>query len=302
MKTKALSHFALVLMMACSPGLWAQGYDSLKSRVGTLYDKADRMLEAKDVDGFMSLLADDYQLLFAGKDREGLRSTLNIRFMGYSELRADHSILEITRLGDIVKVINEQKLEGKSGESWKVLSQATVIDLLTENDGVLKFCRSVEIDMSRLGNISGQTYRDDKISFSAPENWIIIPTSHPTLQGVAYVLAPDRTSAAIIGHVRAPGVTGRQAAEGDENLCKIVSTDGKYKLFKSGAIRVNGYEGFETESSFHIMLDRERHRWRVYFTADDVLYPLVFDAVPPRQWDQFKDGFQYILNSVRVER
>lgn len=29
MKTKALSYAALVLMMACAPGLWAQRYDSL---------------------------------------------------------------------------------------------------------------------------------------------------------------------------------------------------------------------------------------------------------------------------------
>ncbi len=301
MKNRPLFIAALMLLIACAPGLWAQSYGTLKARVGALYNKADRMLETKDLDGFLSLLTDDYQPIFAGTDREGIRSMLKVRFMGFSELRAEHTILEITQSGNVTKVINEQKLEGKSGETWRLISQSTVMDLLIQEDDSLKFSRSCEIDRSRLSNIVDQTYKDGKMSFRVPENWIIIPVSHPTTQDTVIVLASDRTSAGVLAHLKVSNISAQQAAEGDEAVGKVLSKEGTYKLFKSGALLVNGYEGYEIESQFFIPFDRERHRRRVYFVAAGDLYPLCFDAIPLSQWDQVKDGFQSVLDSFRVQ-
>ena len=96
-------------------------------------------------------------------------------------------------------------------------------------------------------------------------------------------MAPDGSSAAMLGHVKAAGVNPQQAVEGDEAMAKLLSKPGTYKLIRSGPIRVNGLEGFEIESEFFITGDRERHRRRVYLIAGDLLYVLCFDGIPVRR-------------------
>ena len=91
----------------------------------------------------------------------------------------------------------------------------------------------------------------------------------------------------------------KKAAEGDEAIGRVLSKPGTYRLLRSGTVRINGYEGFEIESEFFFIGDRERRRHRVYLSAGDMLYVLCFDAMPARQWGSVKDGFQSILNSVR---
>ena len=175
--------------------------------------------------------------------------------------------------------------------------------MLIQQGDSLKFARAAEIDRNRLNNVVGQKYRDDQIglSFAVPANWSIFPTKwNPAVQGAVFVLAPDFTSAAVLGVVKASGMSGQQAAETDEAMGKTISPPGTYKLFKSGPIRINGHEGYEIESEFFVPFDRERHRWRVYFNAGDALYPFCFDAMPFKQWDQVKEGFQFILDSVKV--
>jgi len=303
MKKRAII-VGIVLIVTSLSGVSAQDDAKLRARVAALYEKVDRALEAKDLEGFMSFLTDDYQSIFVGSDRKSIQSVLRIRFMGFSELRAGHTIHEVTRSGNIVKAISDQILEGRSSnKAWEVLDQSTIIDLLIQQSDALKFARSAEIDRNRLNKINGRTYKDDQIglSFTAPPNWIIIPTKWESpVERNVFVVAPDLTSTAVLGCVQTNAVSGKQAAEADETMGKAISLQGRYKLIKTGAIRVSGHEGYEIESEFFIPFDRERHRWRVYFNAGGALYPFCFDAIPFKQWDQVKDGFQFILNSVRV--
>ena len=303
MKKRAII-IGFVLVVTCRPGYPAQDDAKLRAKVAALYDRADRSLESKDLEAFMSLLADDYQSIFAGSDRKSIQSVLRIRIMGFSELRAGHTIHEVTRSGNIIKAISDQILEGRSGnKAWEVLDQSTVINFLVQQGENLKFARSAEIDRNRLAYITGRTYRDDQIglSFTVPPNWSIIPTKWGSLvERNVFVLAPDFTSAALLGCVKANGMSGQLAAETDETVGKAISLPASYRLIKSGPIRISGHDAFEIESEFLIPFDRERHRWRVYVNSGSVLYPFCFDAIPFKQWDQVKDGFQSILNSVRI--
>jgi ketosteroid isomerase-like protein len=302
---KRISSFAfdLILIIACASAVWARDDAKLRANVEALYEKADQAWKTKDLDGYMSLLTDDFQNIYLGRDREGSRNLLKDLFDGYDELRVTNNFLEITRSGDWIKVINDSKLEGKArNKEWSLISQNTFVELLVQAGNSLRFARSVQVDKFRLPNVVGQTYRDVQtgFSFTAPQNWGIFPTStHPTIQGCVFVLAPDGTSGAMLGYVKAPGVNAQQAAEGDEALGKVLSKPGTYRLIRSGPIRVNGRDGFEIESEFFIASDRERHRRRVYLNADDLLYVLCFDAMPFKQWDKVKDGFLFILNSIR---
>jgi len=303
MKRRLSITFGLIFIITCASGVWARDDAKLKAKVEALYAKADQAWRTKDLEGYMSLLTNDFQNIYLGRDREGIRNLLKDLFDGYDELRVTNNLLEITRSGDWIKVVNDSKMEGKSrNKEWSLVSQNTFIDLLVQEGNLLKFARSTQSDKDRLTNVIGQTYRDRQtgFSFTAPKNWEILPTSaHPYIQGNVFVLAPDGTSAAMLGYVKIPGISAQQAAEGDEALGKVLSKPDAYRLIKSGPIRVNGLEGFEIESQFFIPSDRERHRRRVYLKAGDLLYVLCFDAMPLRQWDRMKDGFQLILDSVK---
>ena len=303
MKTRWILAVGVFLAACGLPNVLAQKGPALRAEVSALYDKADRSLEAKDLDAYMSMFTDDYLQIFAGADRQILRSAFRVR-MGYDQLRASHTILSITQSGNMIKVTNNQKLEAKSGDKdWKVLSKNTVIDWLVQRDGGLKFYRSAGVDKMRLDRINGRTYEDEQtgLSFSVPTNWDIIPIADANMAGGVYVLAPDKTSVVLYGYVTAPGITAKQAVEGDDAMGKFTSNPDTYKLFKSRPITVHGHEGFESESEFSIMLDRERHRRRVYFSAGDLLHVFCFDAMPPKQWAALEVGFQSILDSVRVK-
>jgi hypothetical protein len=304
MKNRLAIFLGFTLVTTGLSGAWAQDNAKLRAKVSALYDRADHALEAKDLEAFMSLLTDDYQAIFAGSDRKSIQSVLRIRILGFSELRAGHTIYEVSKSGNMIKAISDQILEGRSGnKGWEVLDQSTVVNLLVQQGDSLKFARAAEIDRNRLNNIAGQRYKDDQIglSFAVPANWSIFPTKwNPAVQGAVFVLAPDFTSAAVLGVVKESSMSGQQAAETDETIGKAMSVPSAYKLIKSGPLRVSGHEGFEIESEFFLPYDRERHRWRVYFNAGGALYPFCFDAMPFTQWDQVKDGFQFILDSVRV--
>ena len=303
MKYRPSIAFGLMLISTCVSGIQARDDARLKEKVEALYQKAGKALETKDLESYISLLAEDYQNIFAGRDREQSKNLLKDLFEAYDNLRVNNLFQGITRSGNWIRVLNDSKIEGKTrNKDWEVISQTTTLDLLSESGQSLKIARSAQIDKYRLANISGQTYQDTQTGFTfmVPKGWDIFPTSgHPMIKGNVIILAPDGTSAAMLGYVSVPGIKARQASEGDEALCKILSKPGTYRLIRSGPIRINGLEGFEIESEFFLPNDRERHRHRVYLNAGDLLYVLCFDAIPSREWDKVKDGFQYILNSVR---
>jgi hypothetical protein len=186
MKRKLSITIGLIIIVACSSEVWARDDIKLRSRVETLYEKADQAWKTKDLEGYMSLVADDFQNINLGRDREGARTLLKDLFDGYDELRATYNLLEITRSGDWIKVVNNEKLEGKlRKKEWALISQNTFVDLLVQEGNSLKFARSTQIDKHRLTNVTGQTYRDNQtgFSFTVPKDWGIFPTStHPTIQ------------------------------------------------------------------------------------------------------------------------
>jgi len=293
----------LILLLACMPTEGVCSDALLKAKVEALYAKADQALKAKDLQGYMAFLAKDYEHVYLGINRDRVQNILKDIFDAYDELRVEHTFLEITRAGNWIKVICDYRVEGKSRrDGWSIISQDTLIDLLIQEENSLKFARTTQTDKHRLANVSGRTYKDSQtgFSFAAPKGWEILPTvAHPNIQGGVFVLAPDGTSAAMLGHTESPGISAKQAAEGDEALAKILSKPGTYRLIKSGPIRFNGREGYEIESEFSIPSDRERHRRRVYYNANGLFYVLCFDGVPFKQWEKTKDGFQSILDSIK---
>jgi hypothetical protein len=304
MKSKSAVVVGLLLVFVCVSGVWAQDNASLKAKAQAFYDQESSLIQAKDSEGLMSLVSDEFQAIMAGLDREGVRSMIKIIFSSYDEIRATFTALEASQSGRFIKVLRDEKVMGRSGGGdWKELSNKQGIEYLVQEGGVLKSARSADIDKSRLSCINGLTYKDQDsgLSFVVPDGWEIIPSVHPTMKGLVLALAPDKTSIATIGYVKTPGITAQQAAEGDENIGKALSKAETYQLYKSGPITFKGLEGFETESRFNIPNAQDRHRRRVYFKAHGSLYVLCFDAIPYTQWDNVKDGFQQILDSVKVE-
>jgi hypothetical protein len=303
MKRSLLVAIGFVLALACLP-VDGQCKDAqLQANVEALYAKADQALKNKDIQGYLALLTNDYEHVFVGINRDKTQIILKDLFDGYKELRVERAFLEITRFGKWIKVVCSNKVEGNTRrEGWSIVLQGVDIDFLIQEGNSLKIARSTQTDKHRLANVSGRIYRDKEtgFSFTAPKGWAILPTTaHPNIQGGVFVLTPDGSSAAMIGYVKMPNISARQAVEGDESLGKIMSKPGTYKLIKSGAIRVNGWEGFEIESEFFIPNDKERHRRRVYYNSNGLLYVLCFDGMPFQQWDKVKDGFQSILDSIR---
>jgi ketosteroid isomerase-like protein len=267
MRIKSIKVVGFLLVLAFTSGLFAQDNASLKAKVAALYDKTNQYCAAKDIEGFMSLMTDDFQLIMAGSGRETVRIAFTEFFKKYGQLRADYEFLAVVPSGNMIKVVYNFKIEGKNGdEDWKAIFQGSAIDFLRDENGVLRMARSAEVDKYRLPNVIGQSYIDEQIGFSfkVPANWEIIPSAHPTMQGVIYVIAPDKSSLALFGFVKAPGANAQQAAEGDEALGKQMSDPNTYQLYKSGPISVNGHAGYEMESRFHCRRSPLRPLFRRY--------------------------------------
>jgi len=304
MKSKSTVAVGFILVFACMSSVWAQDNAGLKAKVQAFYDQESSFIQAKDFEGLMSLVSDDYQAIMAGLDREAVKNMVKAGLSSYDEIQATSTPLEITRSGSFIKVLRDEKIMGKSGGGdWKEISNKQIVDYLVQEGNTLKTARSADIDKSRLSYINGPTYKDEEGSFSfvVPQGWEIIPWVHPTMKGSVLAVAPDKTSVAMMGYVKTPGLTAQQVAEGDEGLGKALSKAETYQLYKSGAITFKGLEAFEIESRFNIPSAQDRHRRRVYFKAHGSLYVLCFDAIPYTQWDSVKDGFQQILDSIKVD-
>jgi hypothetical protein len=303
MKSKSTVVVGFILILSCLSAVWAQGNGELKAKVQAFYDQESSLLQTKDFERLMSLISDDYQVIMAGLDREGVKNLIQAGLSSYDEIQAAFTPLEITRSGSFIKVLRDEKIMGKSGGAdWKEISNKQGIDYLVQEGNSLKIARSSDIDKNRLSYINGQTYKDEegRFAFVAPDGWEIIPWVHPTIKGSVLAVAPDKTSVAMMGYVKTPGFTAQQVAEGDENLSKALSKAETYQLFKSGSITFKGTEAFEIESRFNLPNARDRYRRRVYFKAHGSLYVLCFDAIPYTQWENVKDGYQQILDSINV--
>jgi ketosteroid isomerase-like protein len=304
MKIRSTITVGFVLLLGCLSTGRAQVDAELREEIREVFQKADTFAGAKDLNGFMSLFAEDFELIPAGLTKEGTRESFDKFFKANDEIWADHMLLDISRAGDKIRVICDEIVKGRSGDGgWQELAQSSVIYYLIRDGDSLKFFRAAEVDRSRLKCINRQTYRNETsgFSFTAPENWTILPSKHPTMEGVVNALAPDMSSVTLFGYVNLPStISARQVLEGEEMATEKASQKGTYNLFKSGPIEFKGYEGFETESEFQIPAGQARHRRRVYFHTGDRLFVLCFDAIPPQNWDAVKDDFQSILDSIKL--
>lgn len=303
MKRKWTIAVGIILMFACMSRAWAQDA-SLKAKVEMFYDQINSCYKTKNAEGFVSLMTNDFMGFPSGQNREAAQGFIKAAFSSSDTFQATYSPLEITQSGGFIKVLRDERILVKRVDGdWKEVSNKQVVDYLLPEGSNLKLARSVDIDKARLSFISGQRYKDEQAPFSltVPEGWDIIPGVHPTMKGTVLVLAPDRSSMALMGYMKTPGISAQQAAEGDELLAKALSKDSVYELYKSGPTNVGAYDGFEIESRFTIPTTPDRHRRRVYFKAHGSLYVLCFDAIPFSQWDAVKGGFQQILDSIKVE-
>jgi hypothetical protein len=292
----------LMLVITYLPGVYAREDKALKEKVEAYYKKVDQLYGAKDLEGLLSTLADDFQVILAGLDREVVRSYLKTNLAKYDEMRAKYTPIEISQSGKFIRVLRDEKISGKIGNGdWEEISNKVMLEFLVQEKNSLKCSRLTDIDKTRLNTIKGLTYKDEQIdfSFAVPEGWEILPYVHPLMQGSVLALAPDKSSVVLFGYVKAPGLSAQQAAEGDEAIGKALSVPGAYQLFKSGPISIGPYKGFEIESKFFIPSTQERHRRRVYLKSGGLLYVLCFDAIPFHQWDKVKDGFQSIVDSIK---
>jgi hypothetical protein len=149
MKRRSTVVVGFILILTCMSGLWAQDDATLRKQVTEIYDKTNQYCAAKNNDGFMSLLADAFQIIFLGVGREAVQSSFAEFFKGSDQLRADYAISEISHFGSMIKVIYDLKIEGKPGTAdWEVLFQGGAIDFLMKQNGVLKIARSAQLDKS----------------------------------------------------------------------------------------------------------------------------------------------------------
>lgn len=305
MKIRSTVIVGFILALTCIPGLRAQDRELIK-QIQEFYEKTDRYTESKNLDAYMALFAEDWQLILIGMKLEGARYYIEKMFEENEELWAEHLILDVKRSDGLIKVVVDMLRKGKSGNGgWTEIYHRPELHYLAPEGNSLKIVRTAEIDRARLNYINGSMYKDEQtgFSFKVPENWSIIPSTHPTIQEYVLALAPDMNSVAMFGAIHLPGIpiTAQQAIEGDEMLTAKTSVEGTYKLLHSGPIRIFGKEGFETETEFLLPTSQLRHRRRVYLNADGTLYVLCFDAIPSDKWDAVKGGFQSVLDSVKFQ-
>ena len=169
MKSRMILVVCFILAVNCFSGVAAQNNSALTSQVESLYNRLDGAVQAKDLEASMSLYADDFQLILAGMDRAAFRDAVKKGFDENEQLRAQHTTLAISRSGNMVKVISDQKVEGRSGEGdWKLISQETRVEFLVPENGGLKFSRSAAFDKAKLDSVIGKTYTDKESGFSLP--------------------------------------------------------------------------------------------------------------------------------------
>ncbi len=302
MKSKSAVWVGFIFLFSCLSVGRAQDRAGLEAKIQKYYSQTGSYAEAENLEGLMSFVADDYQEIFIGRDRNGFRELAKSIFATLDNIQITTTVLDISQSGQFIKVLKEEKVSARSGGGEiKEISNKAAIDYLIPEGDSLKIVRSASIEKTRLPNISGQTYKDEQggFSFTAPAGWEIIPGGHP-MPGAVCVLAPDKTSVAMLGYLKTPGISAQQAAEGDETVGKGLSKPETYQLFKSGPINVGSYEGYEIESRFAIPNLQDRYRRRVYFKAHGSLYVLCFDAMPYTQWDSVKVGFQSILDTFKL--
>jgi len=277
----------------------------LKAKVESFYEEYREALESKDLEKTCSFFASDYLLSFKQPGTDYIYEIMGRLFEAYEELQIEINVVEVERVGKYIKVLGDGIFKGKKhGDSdWTELigPNTAFIDLLKVENDVFKVYSTAEVKKEILKYLQGRTYKNDDVGFSltAPEDWILVPSSLPNMLESVQIIAPDGVSTCTFGYLELSCNLGtKEAAEADDAIMRRVASEEDFEVHLSRAITVAGMEGYETLTSFDIPGDvAPRRRWRVYLAAGGLLYCFIFDAVPQDSWDRIQPAFEAILNS-----
>ena len=133
MKSRLGITIGVILVFACVTQAWAQDNPGMKAKVNAHNSQLSTHINAGDIDGFLSLFADDFQIIMAGLDREETRSLLKLVFLQYDQIRATYTPLEISEYVNSIKAVRDEKIMGTSSDAvWKEISNKWMIDYLIQ--------------------------------------------------------------------------------------------------------------------------------------------------------------------------
>lgn len=296
---------ACVLAIFCCTSLWAADDAANRAKVDAFYKEYNQAIESKNLDALMNHLSSDFMIMGTmgvGAGKEQIKQAMQNIFNQYEQVRNTLKIDSVSSVDNNLRVLGEAALESKksSDAQWNTIIKTGFIDLFKEENGVLKLAASGQIDLDRMKNIQGTTYKDETIgyTFSAPQGWTLLPFNLPTLQGSVMMLTPDNHSPGFFGHVQIPYNVGvKQAIEGDDAVMKKLMKT--FKIEKSGPTTVKGMEGYESLTRYASDKGQEQTRQRIYLSGGGLLYVFIMEA-PSKHWEEVKGKLEEIVNSFEL--
>ncbi|MFB3787767.1 MAG: PsbP-related protein [bacterium] len=299
---KRTAILASCLMVALAGSMAFAEDTELRAKVEAFYQKLDRATETENLDEFMSCFTPDYMEAWAGPNRAQLKAIITKNNADQENITARREFKSITRAGKFIQVLSRVEIKADKAGGGKHEMNLDEVQFLIPDGDSFKIQSRANAKPEQYAKYQGNTCMDDitGIQFSVPEGWVLVPGAHPYMQGVTFMLAPDGTSAAMFGYLELPSNLGaKEGLEGDDAVCKTVAKD--FEKFHAGDYTVGNLKGYESITRFTIPGDdRDRKRWRVYFTGGGLLITFNFDAIPAEGWDSVKPDFEKILASFSM--
>jgi len=301
MRKTAILAGCLMAALAGSMAAFAEETD-LRAQVEAFYQKLDRATESENLDAFMSCFTPGYMEVWAGPNAAQLKTIIEKNNAELEHITARREFKNITRAGKFVQVLSRVEIKAdKTGGGTYEMNLDEVQFLVPDGDS-FKIQSRANAKPEQYDPFQGNTCKNETagVQFSVPEGWVLVPGAHPYMQGVTFMLAPDGTSAAMFGYLELPSNMGaKEGLEGDDAVCKTVAQN--FEMFQAGDYAVGDLKGYESVTRFTIPRDdRDRKRWRVYFSGGGLLITFNFDAIPAERWDSVKPDFEKILASFSM--
>ncbi|MBN1865654.1 hypothetical protein JW916_00025 [Candidatus Sumerlaeota bacterium] len=225
----------------------------------------------------------------------------------------ESSVSENRLIGDciVTRVAFDETIRTADGTTSK--NERRWILNLVERDGELKIDEAVEEILGGSFNPQTRAFASEKGHYSVtiPDGWTPVHAP-PILGGIVpdsfAAVAPDLESFVLLGFVQMPlKVSAQQAVEADAAGLQRMAKD--YVREGGSEVEVAGMPGYQLFSEFALKEDspgfaleedssgRRHRREQLYFAKDDILYFLVFDALPPEQFDTLKPAVDAMMDS-----
>ncbi len=275
----------------------------LQQQVKNLIRVSNSFWEKEDIDGFMSLLDEDFCMVFSGADKEDLKKIIEKLTEGIDYTKAESTIKSIERKDNLILVRTTDHNKYRKGSGKEEEETTNMIYFLQERGGrLLMKSLSKDIEEGAFNPVSRFYHsKKGKYAIRIPENWMPLggPFGLEQITPDAVVaLAPDYKSCALLGFVQLPiQVEPKQAVQADADAMKRLASE--YKLHEQGEMKVGELPGYKTVSEFTIE-GQHRKRQRVYLLHKSILYFFVCDAVPPEKYDGLKQEFTNIVQSFKI--